>query len=203
MNFTLTRAMPKELPARAKPQQRDTLRYVFGLLNRFLAGQHRVFLLALVMLIAETVTSIFESYPLAYLIDYLREDRPDLLTYFGLPVVVSPLIATVAALTSAIIVMAMLNSLGDSLAEIYLAQGGRALGYNLRLALFTHLQRLSLAFHDQRRTGDTLTRITGDVSEIEDFVIGSLSDIIGSLLVLIGTMASWFITPGRSRWWRW
>jgi len=184
--------MPQERPAKVKPQRRDTLRYVFRLLKRFLVGQHRVFFLALVMLIAEAATSIFEAAPLAYLIDYLYGKLPDLLTYFGLPAIISPRIATVVGLTLALIFMAMLNSLGDSLAEIYLAKGGRALGYNLRLALYTHLQRLSLAFHNQRRTGDILARITGDVSEIENFVIGSLSDIVGSLLQLIGTMAFLF-----------
>lgn len=192
MNLTQAHAMPQERPAKVKPQRRDTLRYVFRLLKRFLVGQHRVFFLALVMLIAEAATSIFEAAPLAYLIDYLYGKLPDLLTYFGLPAFISPRIATVVGLTLALIFMAMLNSLGDSLAEIYLAKGGRALGYNLRLALYTHLQRLSLAFHNQRRTGDILTRITGDVSEIENFVIGSLSDIVGSLLQLIGTMAFLF-----------
>ncbi len=185
-------ATPDKRPAKAKPQRRDSLPYVFHLLKRFLAGQHRVFVLALGMLVVEAVTSIFEAYPLAYLIDYLKGDSPDLLTHFGLPPVVSPMTATIAALTGAIILMAMVNSLADSLAEIYLAQGGRALGYNLRLTLYKHLQRLSLAFHDQRRTGDILTRITGDVSEIENFVIGSLSDIAGSLMVLAGTMAFLF-----------
>src|SRR5436190_24153256 len=101
----------------------------------------------------------------------------------------SPLITTAIVVTAGMILMTMINSLGDTLAEINLAQGGRMLGYNLRLTLYTHLQRLSLAFHDQRSTGDIMTRVTGDVSAIEDFVIGSLSDIVGSLLVLTGTLA--------------
>ncbi|MCB0098184.1 MAG: ABC transporter ATP-binding protein, partial [Caldilineaceae bacterium] len=101
---------------------------------------------------------------------------------------------TVLLLTITIVVMAMINSLGDSMAEIFLARVGQMLSYNLRTALYKHLQRLSLAFHDQRRTGDILTRITGDVDEVEDFVIGSLSDIVGSLLILAGTLAVLFYT---------
>lgn len=177
---------------KVKAPQRDTLRYILQLFQRFLAGEQRLFLMALLMLIAEAGTSIFEAYPLAYMIDYLKGDRVDLLTYLGWPNFLPPLITTVVLLTVGIIGMAMINSFGDSLAEIYLAQVGRTLGYNLRAALYKHLQRLSLAFHDQRRTGDILTRITGDVSEVEDFIIGSLSDIIGSLLVLTGTLAYLF-----------
>jgi ABC-type multidrug transport system fused ATPase/permease subunit len=83
----------------------------------------------------------------------------------------------------------MINSAADSLAEIYFARGGRTLGYNLRVALYGHLQRLSLSFHDQRRTGDVLTRVTGDVTVLEEFVLKSASDLVGSLLVLVGSMA--------------
>ncbi|HEX9438570.1 MAG TPA: ABC transporter transmembrane domain-containing protein, partial [Roseiflexaceae bacterium] len=61
--------------------------------------------------------------------------------------------------------------------------------YNLRVTLYGHLQKLSLAFYNQQRTGDILTRVTGDVTALEDFVISSLSDIVGSLLVLAGTLA--------------
>jgi len=176
-----------------KPPRRDTLAYALRLFYRYLAGQRYLFGLAFLMLVAEAATAVFEAYPLAYLIDFLKGDRPDLVTILGLPLIFSgpttAMILTVALLTAAIILMAAINSLGDSLAEIYLAKGGRMLGYNLRKAMYTHLQRLSLAFHDQRRTGDVLTRVTGDVGELEDFVIGSFSDIVGSILVLIGTLA--------------
>jgi ABC-type multidrug transport system fused ATPase/permease subunit/thiamine kinase-like enzyme len=169
-------------------KRRSSLRYIFRLFRHHLVGQQRLFGLALVMLIAEAVTAIFAAYPLAYLIDYLKGDRPDILTLLGASTGISPLIATVAVLTTAIVLLAMTNSLCDSLAEIYLAKGGRVLGYNLRLALYSHLQRLSLAFHDQRRTGDVLTRVTGDVTALEDFIIRSFSDIVGSLLLLAGTI---------------
>jgi ABC-type multidrug transport system fused ATPase/permease subunit len=84
--------------------------------------------------------------------------------------------------------LAMVNSACDSGSEIYLAKGGRTLGYDLRVAMYSHLQRLSLAFHNQKRTGDVLTRVTGDVTVIEDFVTDSASDIVGSVFVLVGTM---------------
>lgn len=174
-------------------KRRDTIGYALRLFNRYLKGQRHLFGLALLMLVAEAATAVFESYPLAYLIDFLKGDRPDLLQALGIPLTLNgptaTLVTTVALLTLAIILMAAINSLGDSLAEIYLAKGGRMLGYNLRKAMYTHLQRLSLAFHDQRRTGDVLTRVTGDVGELEDFIIGSFSDIVGSVLVLIGTLA--------------
>ena len=71
------------------------------------------------------------------------------------------------------------------MAEIYLAKGGRLMGLNLRVSLYSHLQRLSLAFYNQQRTGDLLTRVTSDVTALEDFVTVSLSDIVGSVLLIV------------------
>src|SRR5262245_13438197 len=158
-------------------------------MGRFLIGQRKVFGMAFVMLLAEAITAIYAAYPLSYLIDFLKGDRPDLFQVLGLPAFVTPYIGTISVLTIGIVLMATINSLADSLAEIYLARGGRMLGFNLRVGLYDHLQRLSLAFFNNQRTGDILTRVTGDVTALEDFVINSLSDIVGSVLVLAGTLA--------------
>ena len=58
-----------------------------------------------------------------------------------------------------------------------------------RFEMYSLLQRLSLAYHDKRRTGDVLTRVTGDVLVLEDFVVTSVSNILGSLMVLVGSFA--------------
>lgn len=157
---------------------------VLPLLIRFTVGHRRWFLIALLMLVLEAVMSVFKAYPIAYLIDFLKGSR-DALWFPGIS---DPQVATIALLTTAIVLFAIFDSLGDSLAEVYLARGGRSLGYTMRVTLYAHLQRLSLAFHSRRKTGDMLKRITSDIEDVEDFVIDSLSDIAGSVLVLIGTL---------------
>ena len=42
---------------------------------------------------------------------------------------------------------------------------------NLRVELFAHLQRLSLGFFERRQLGDIMSRLGGDVSEIETLVL--------------------------------
>jgi ABC-type multidrug transport system fused ATPase/permease subunit len=103
-------------------------------------------------------------------------------------VTLNSIVTVVLVLTMTMIVLTAINSLTDSIAEIYFARGGRMLGLNLRIGLYNHLQKLSLAFHNQQRTGDVLTRVTGDVTLLEEFFIASVSDIVGSVLILIGTM---------------
>ena len=90
--------------------------------------------------------------------------------------------------TGGLILLAAVRSLCDSLAEIYLARAGRRLGYSVRVTLYAHLQRLSLAFHSRRQTGEMLRRVTSDIEQVENFIIASLSDIAGAILVLLGTL---------------
>ena len=104
------------------------------------------------------------------------------LQLLGLNSGINPDVETLVLSALGIIVLTMINSLCDSLAEIYLAQGGRGVGYNMRVFLYGHLQKLSLTFHNQSRTGDILTRVTSDVAAVEDFIISNLSDFLGSAL---------------------
>ena len=156
-----------------------------AVLYRFTAGHRRWFVAAFIMLVVEAFASVLRVYPIGYLIDFLEGKRPPL----WFPWIASPQYRTIALLTTAIIVFAALDSLGDSLAEIFLARGGRSLGYAMRVMLYSHLQRLSLAFHNRQRTGDVVRRVTSDVEQVEAFIIASLSDIAGSVLLLIGTLA--------------
>jgi ABC-type multidrug transport system fused ATPase/permease subunit len=158
----------------------------FGLLRRFHGGR-RPFVLGSVLLLVEALAAVVEPIPIAYLIDFLQGSSPAL--QVGLPGVDwSARTETVALLVLGIILLAAVNSAADSLAEVCLARGGRVLGFNARVAMYSHLQRLSLAYHDKRRTGDVLTRVTGDVLVVEDFVVKSLSNLLGSFLVLVGTV---------------
>jgi ABC-type multidrug transport system fused ATPase/permease subunit len=186
----------RESAAEETPEQpHGEVARAIRLLLRFTEGDHRMFVLALLMLILEAASAVFAAYPLAYLIDYLRGNRsPLVLSWLG-----SERTSTVVVLTLAVVVITMINSFADSAAGVYLARGGRTLGMKLRATLFAHLQRLSLAFHERRRTGEVTTRVTGDVKELEEFVINSLSDVAGSLLLLGATLAfllanSWQVT---------
>ena len=151
------------------------------------AGSRKVYILGFALLVVEAVTAVFEPYPIAVLIDFLQGARPSLREQ-GMPAIfASERIDTVLVLVAAIILIAAVNSAADSFTEVCMARGGRSLGYSIRVAMYSHLQRLPLGYHDTKRTGDVLTRVTGDVLVLEDFVVKSVSNILGSLLVLVGS----------------
>src|SRR5688572_21325635 len=163
------------------------LRRTLRMFARYTAGHRRSFAVAAVLLALEAVTAVAVPDLIKHLTDFLNDEV--LPSWFGFTPSADAAILVIAA---GIVVATAVNSLSASLAEISLANAGRTLGFNLRGALFAHLQRLPLAFHLRRSTGDVLTRLTGDVKAMEDFVEESVSDIVGSLMILTATMAYLF-----------
>ena len=162
------------------------LRRATRLFRRFHGGR-RVYVVGFALLVLEAATAVIEPLPLAYLVDFLEGAKPALRDA-GLPQFLeSPRTETILLLTLAVVAIAAVNSAADSFAEVCMARGGRGLGYRVRVALYDHLQRLPLAYHDKKRTGDVLTRVTGDVLVVEEFVVLSVSNILGSVLVLVGS----------------
>lgn len=64
--------------------------------------------------------------------------------------------------------------------------------YDLRLAIYAHIQRLSLAFHDQKRTGDLISRVTADIDSIQSFIMNGLLGVLINVMTLVGMIAVMF-----------
>lgn len=60
---------------------------------------------------------------------------------------------------------------------------------DLRIAAYEHLQKLDLAFFEQRRTGEITSRITNDVTLIQTTVTNSLPTLLGGVIELVGAVA--------------
>ena len=64
--------------------------------------------------------------------------------------------------------------------------------YDLRLTIYSHIQRLSLAFHDQKRTGDLISRVTDDIENIQSFIMNGLLGVLINAMTLIGMVGVMF-----------
>jgi subfamily B ATP-binding cassette protein MsbA len=58
--------------------------------------------------------------------------------------------------------------------------------HDLRRTLYHHIHRLSLAEHDEKRTGDLIGRVTTDIEAIQSFITTALLGILSSVLTLVG-----------------
>ncbi len=96
------------------------------------------------------------------------------------------------ALVTLAIAMILAGILGTALAGVnrylHTRLSGRIL-FALRSDLYGHLQSLSPAFFSQRRVGDLLSRIDGDVAAIQRFAVDSLFSSVSSVIGLVGAVA--------------
>jgi len=195
--------MSKSSDDKKTSSNRLNLSRLVGIIARFSQNSRRILILSVITLIVESLTALLIPVVVGYSITYVTFRVNQILgirgavarsplQLLGLNSGINPDVETLVLVALGIVVLTMINSLCDSLTEIYLAQGGRGVGYNMRVFLYGHLQKLSLTFHNQSRTGDILTRVTSDVAAVEDFIISNLSDFLGSALFLVFVLIGMF-----------
>jgi len=143
--------------------------------------------LALLAVAGEAVASLLEPWPLKIVLDYLLQSRP-------LPAWMMPIAGvigggTLAVLNLAVVAVAVIAVAGavSSYANTALtANVGQWVMHDLRRTLYHHIHRLSLAEHDEKRTGDLVGRVTSDIESIQSFVTTALLGMITNVLTLVG-----------------
>ena len=69
--------------------------------------------------------------------------------------------------------------------------------HDLRQTLYFHIQRLSLAYHDQKSTGDLISTVTSDIDSIQTFITPGLLDALINILTLVGMVTVMFYINWR------
>ncbi|MBV9470779.1 MAG: ABC transporter ATP-binding protein, partial [Abitibacteriaceae bacterium] len=69
--------------------------------------------------------------------------------------------------------------------------GARVL-HDVRAQLYSHLQRLSLAFYDKREVGAVMSRVQNDVGMLQNFLLDGAENIIISTLTIVGVVVIMF-----------
>src|SRR5437588_2539715 len=102
-------------------------------------------------------------------------------------------VATLDWVVAAFLASALLYAIA-SYAQTYLVGwvGQRAL-QDLRVRLFSHLQRLSLGFCSRNRAGVIISRITNDVEALDQLVEDGMATLFQSGLTLIGVVVILFV----------
>lgn len=145
------------------------LRWLYG----FVRPQRRAIAGLLLLSFAATLLVLLQPWLIKLLIDegLLARDYGVLLAVAGTMVLVG-IVGTV---------LAGINRL------LHTRLSGTIL-FALRSDLYGHLQRLSPAFYGRQRMGDLMSRIDGDVAEIQRFAVDSLFAAVSSLIGLAGAV---------------
>src|SRR5438105_3099536 len=140
---------------------------------------------SLVALLAEAALHTLQPWPLKFIIDsVLRTKHPGrLATVLGLQDMEPTTLITLAAL--AVVLVTGLRSLADYLNDIGFAVIGNRVLTDVRGDLYRHLQGLSLSFHTKARSGDLLVRVTGDVSQFKNIIIGVALPLVTQVITIL------------------
>jgi ATP-binding cassette, subfamily B, multidrug efflux pump len=66
---------------------------------------------------------------------------------------------------------------------------GQRVMFDLRMAVFGHLQKLDLRFYDRNPVGRLMTRVTSDVDVLNELFTAGVVSVFGDVFTLIGIMA--------------
>jgi ATP-binding cassette, subfamily B, bacterial len=95
-----------------------------------------------------------------------------------------------------VIAIALLDQLRGFCNTMLASYAGEQLLLGFRARLFSHVQRLSFAYHDSKGTTDSIYRIQNDTYSFQWILLHALTPLIGAVFTLIGMI----VVLGRMEW---
>jgi ATP-binding cassette subfamily B protein len=74
---------------------------------------------------------------------------------------------------------------------------GQWVMHDLRRTLYSHVQRLSLSYHDHKQIGDLISRVTSDIDAIQSFIASGVLGVFVDTLTLAGMVGVMFYINWR------
>jgi ATP-binding cassette, subfamily B, bacterial len=84
-----------------------------------------------------------------------------------------------------VLVAALLGGFGY-LADRKVAQAGQQVVFAIRTALFGHLLAQSPSFHQRRRTGDLMSRLDGDIQQMQAVMVDAVPTVVNNIATVAG-----------------
>ncbi|MEQ8958262.1 MAG: ABC transporter ATP-binding protein [Coleofasciculus sp. C2-GNP5-27] len=154
--------------------------------------QSVLLMIACLGLVGEIVIRLLEQWPLKLIFDRLIV--PDVAT----PDLTIPLldnaepIVLLTILTVAIVVATGLRSVAAYIGLVGMSLAATRIVTHIRARLYAHLQRLSLSFHNQAKSGDLITRITNDTDKLREVAVTAALPLIVNSLTFVGIVSVMF-----------
>ncbi len=155
--------------------------------------ERRSLFFSLLSMIGITLTELLSPWPLKIIFDYILLGRalPPSFTWL-LSLLTHGVITAVVSISLSILIIAGLRSVFFYVQDYQFSRIGYQLVYTLRRELFAHLQQLSLSYYSRARTGELLTRVTGETEVFKDVFIDSVLMSISQILTVIGMFVVMF-----------
>ena len=107
--------------------------------------------------------------------------------------------ALMVALVS-IILFALLRGIFAFLQAYWAEKNSQSVAYDLRNDLYAKIHRLSFSYHDKNQTGQLMIRATDDVEKVRLFIGQGLLQLVGAVILLVGTVIILFTSNAPLAW---
>ena len=99
-----------------------------------------------------------------------------------------------------IIIFAVLRGVFAFLQAFWAEKNSQAVAYDLRNDLYAKIQNLSFSYHDKNQTGQLMIRATDDVEKVRLFIGQGLLQLVGAVILLVGTIIILFTSSVSLAW---
>ncbi|MEM1309537.1 MAG: ABC transporter ATP-binding protein, partial [Cyanobacteria bacterium P01_H01_bin.153] len=168
---------------------------IIAILRHFwphLRSQMSLLWTAFFALLAEIAMRLLEPWPLKLMFDrvILPGFQVESLGIGGLEGL-SPLLA-LTGLSVALVLLSTLRGTFAYLSAVNMAVAATRVMTDIRSTLYSHIQRLSLSFHNQAKSGDLITRVTYDIERLREVTVVAALPLLTNTLALLGMVGVMF-----------
>src|SRR6267378_6048534 len=166
----------------------------------YLLGPHwKSLAIAFVAALGESVSGLLEPWPLKIVFDNVLGSKKPLpsIAVFIYATLGQNKTAILEFAALAVLVIAVVGALSTYTEKYLTTSVAQWVAHDLRRTLYHHIQRLSLSYHDNKRTGDLISRVTSDIDSVQDFVSQAMLGLVVNALTLIGMLAVMFYLDWR------
>jgi subfamily B ATP-binding cassette protein MsbA len=163
---------------------------VMGLLR----PHRRALWLGLLAIAGESIADVLQPWPLKVVLDNViaRKGEHGWLTTTLHRTVGYNTMHILLAACVAVMVIALIDAMCTYGEKWVTTTVGQWVTHDLRRALYARVQKLSLSYHDQSKTGDLISRVTDDIDAIQTFIVSGLLSIVVDIATIFGMIGVMF-----------
>ena len=176
--------------AAADPERRNALK-----ISTLLRPHYLTLATGLLVVAGGSVADLLQPWPIKLVIDTVikGEGAKGWANQWIVSVMGDDRLAILRFAAVAALLIAILGAICSYFQKSITMTVGQKVTHELRRTLYSQIQRLSLAFHDEKRTGDLISRVTSDIDSVQSFIAAGLLDALINGLTLIGMIVVMFL----------
>jgi subfamily B ATP-binding cassette protein MsbA len=152
-----------------------------------------------IAVVGEGVANLLEPWPLKIVLDSVLRQRPvhGWLNHLIQSTAGDDKLAILKFACAAVLAIAILDAVSSYTEKYFTTSIGQWVTHDLRRTLYSRIQQLPLAYHDQKRSGDLISRVTSDIDAIQSFINTALLGALINLITLVGMIGVMFYLNWR------